>query len=137
MYVKSVKLGSQDALTTGIDVNGQTAATELQITLSRAVGEIRGLMQTDRGVPAGGAVTMVSDLPESGGGMMSGVGENGQFIFRAVSPGTYRVYGWEDLEVAQRYDPALLKLKQDQSILVTLKENGQVEIVLIRIPATP
>jgi hypothetical protein len=80
---------------------------------------------------------MLSDLPESGGGMMSGVGENGQFTFHSVPPGTYRVYGWEDLEVAQRYDPALLKLNQDQSVQVTLKENGKVEIVLIRIPAAP
>ncbi len=138
MYVKSVKLGSQDALTTGIDVNGQTAATEFQITLSRAVSEITGVMQTDRGVPVGGTVTVVSDLPESGGGMTSGVGENGQFAFHAVSPGSYRVYGWEDLEVAQRYDPALLKLNQNQSVQVALKENSKgAEIVLIRIPAAP
>ncbi len=138
-YVKSIELGSQDALTTGINVNRQTAGAPIEITLSRAVGQITGVMQTDRGVPTGGTVTLVSDLPESGGGisMMSGVGDNGRFSLPPVPPGTYRLYAWEDLETAQHYDPGFLKPYESKSVQVTVTENGRAQVVLNQIPAAP
>ena len=135
-YVKAAQLGSIGALTTGVDVNQQTAGAPLEIRLSRAVGTITGIVQTEKGVPAGGAVTLLSD-PPGGVSMMSGVGENGQFFLPPVPPGTYRLYAWEDLETAQHYDPGFLKPYESQSLLVTVAEGGSVRIVLTRIPAVP
>jgi hypothetical protein len=67
---------------------------------------------------------------------MGGVSGNGRFTLPYVQPGTYRLYAWEDLEEAQRYDPELMKKWEGNSVVVTVKENGSEQVTLRQIPST-
>jgi hypothetical protein len=125
-YLKSVKLDSGEARDAGIELNEVTARNPLQVTLSRSVGRIEGFVRTAAGEPAPfSVVTLVNDPPETGSGtsMMSGVGESTRFTLSPVAPGTYRLYAWEDLEVAQHYDPEFLKPYMSKGVQVTVSEN--------------
>ena len=135
-WMKSMRLGSVEAVQGRIEITEASAATPLQLTLARSVGRIAGLVRDDRGNPAGGAVTLFRDPcgPDSAM-MMSGVGSDGRLLLSPVAPGTYRVYAWEDIMDAQSYDPDLLKAWESSSVVVTVNENGSEEVTLKRIPS--
>ena len=108
----------------------------LQITLSRSVGLIEGIVERDPGKPvASSTVTVFGDALGKGVTMLTGVPERGRFTLPGMPPGTYRLYAWEDPEVAQRYDPVLLKAYESISVRVTVKENGTERVTLREIPA--
>lgn len=68
--------------------------------------------------------------------MLTGTDRTGRFTMARIPPGTYRVYAWEDLDTAQRYDADNFAQFQSQSVTVTLKENDTAEITLRQIPAS-
>ena len=135
-WVKSIRLGSQEVTERRIEVTGATGAMPLQITLSRSVGQIEGIVERDPGKPvASSTVTVFGDPLGKGVTMLTGVPERGRFTLPGMPPGTYRLYAWEDPEVAQRYDPVLLKAYESISVRVTVKENGTERVTLREIPA--
>jgi protocatechuate 3,4-dioxygenase beta subunit len=136
-WVKSIRIGSSEMSKGGIDINASTAEAPLQITLSRTVGQIAGVVETGRGKPAGGSTVTLFNEPPGRESMSSGVGENGEFTLQQVPPGTYRLYAWEDLEMAQRYDPQLLKAYESSSVVFTVRENGRERVSVTQIPLVP
>lgn len=136
MYVKSIRLGSREVSPDGIQIDATTAADPLQITLSPAMSTISGIVQTPDGKPVSGAVTIVGVpyLPGRGT-VMTGSDRNGRFSTPGIPPGTYRVFAWEDLDTAQRYDSDSLVQYQNQSVTVTVKENETAQVTLRQIPA--
>jgi hypothetical protein len=135
-WVKSIRLGSQEVTDRRIEVTGATGAMPLQITLSRSVGLIEGIVERDPGKPvASSTVTVFGDALGKGVTILTGVPEDGRFTLPRLPPGTYRLYAWEDLEEAQRYDPVLLKAYESMSARVTVEENGTVRVTLREIPA--
>jgi protocatechuate 3,4-dioxygenase beta subunit len=136
-WVKSVRIGSQDARDNRIEIPAGTSPGQLQITLSRSVAQIVGIVETDQGNPAaGGAVTLVGYPPRPGKvSMMTGITGNGRFTLPQVAPGTYRLYAWDDLDIAQHYDPEFLKAWESNSLLITVRENAREEVTLQQIPA--
>jgi hypothetical protein len=135
-WVKSIRLGSQEVTERRIEVTGATGAMPLQITLSRSVGQIEGIVERDPGKPvASSTVTVFGDPLGKGVTMLTGVPEHGRFTLPGVPPGTYRLFAWEDLEVAQCYDPVLLRAYESMSVRVTVKENGTERVTLREIPA--
>jgi len=96
-----------------------------------------GIVQTADGAPVSGAVTLVSVPHEFGSRtMMTGSDRNGRFTTPGIAPGTYRVFAWEDLETAQRYDADNLAQYQNQSATVTVKEKESAQVTLRQIPAS-
>jgi len=136
-WMKSIRLGTLEAMESRIEISETSAAIPLQLTLARSVGRISGIVLDDRGNPAGrGTLILLRDPPGPNSvTMLSGVGEDGRFMLSPVPPGTYRAYAWEDIEDAQRYDPDLLKAWENSSVTVTVKENGSEEITLRQIPS--
>jgi hypothetical protein len=135
-WVKSIRLGSQEVTDRRIEVTRATGAMPLQIMLSRSVGLIEGIVERDPGKPAASsALTVFGDPLGKGVTMLTGVQEDGRFTLPRLPPGTYRLYAWEDLEEAQRYDPVLLKAYESMSARVTVEENGIVRVTLREIPA--
>ena len=133
-WVKSIHIGSREALESGIDISGADRAP-LEITLSRTVGQIAGVVETDQGKPAARSTVTLFREPPGKESISSGVGENGEFTLQQVAPGTYRIYAWEDLETAQRYDPQLLDAYKSRSVRVTVRENGRERVTLSLIPS--
>ena len=137
-YVKSIRVGSREVSATGIQIDATNSALPLQITLGTAMSTITGIVQNSDGTPAvSGAVTLVS-VPRGPGGrtMMTGSDRNGRFTTPGIPPGTYRVFAWEDLDTAQRYDADNLAQYQNQSAAVTVKENETAQVTLRQIPAS-
>lgn len=136
-WVKSIQLGSQEARDDRIDIPAGTSPGQLQITLSRSVGHIAGIVETDQGRPAGGGVvTLISYSPGPGKPTMTtGIDSNGRFNLAQVGPGTYRLYAWDDIEIAQQYDPDTLKAWESNSLLITVRESANEEVTLKQIPA--
>jgi hypothetical protein len=136
-WVKSIRLGSQDAWDNRIEIPAGTSPGQLQIMLSRSVAQIAGIVETDRGNPAaGGAVTLVAYPPGPGKvSMMTGIAGNGRFTLPQVALGTYRLYAWDDLDTAQHYDPEFLKAWESNSLLITVRENAREEVTLKQVPA--
>ena len=133
-WVKSIRLGSQEAADRKIEVTGASGAMPLQITLSRSVGQIEGIVERDPGKPvASSTVTVFGEPLGRGVTMLAGV--SGRFTLSRLPPGAYRLYAWEDLDVAQRYDPVLLKAYESMSARVTVEENRTVSVTLREIPA--
>lgn len=136
-WVKSIQFGSQDPRDNRIEIPGGTSPGQLQITLSRSVAQIAGVVETDQGKPAdGGAVTLIGDSLGSGKlSMTTGIARDGRFTLPQIAPGTYRLYAWDDLETAQHYDPDFLKSWESHSTLITVGESAREEVTLKQIPA--
>ena len=137
-YVKSIRLGSHEVSASGIQIDATTAAAPLQITLSPSMSTITGIVQTADGKPVvSSTVTIVSVQHDPGSRtMMTGSDRNGRFTTPGIPPGTYRVFAWEDLDTAQRYDADNLVQFRNQSVTVTLKENESAQVTLRQIPAS-
>lgn len=132
-WVKSIRTGSRAATEGRIEI--ADAVSPLEITLSRATGQITGTVEDGQGKPAAGSVTLFSDPPGTQTSL-TGVGDDGKFTFSSLPPGSYRLYAWEDLVDAQRYDPDFLDAHQNQSIHVTVTDNGTARVTLRQIPSS-
>jgi hypothetical protein len=131
--VKSIRLGSQEAVDGVIEITEASARESIQILLSRSMGEIGGGVKTTRGAPATGSTVIILGEPLGTTSALTGVGANGDFT-TAVAPGKYRLYAWEDIQDAQQYDLSLLKEHEGESVAVVVKENGRERVSLTAIP---
>jgi hypothetical protein len=66
--------------------------------------------------------TMTSDL-------------SGQFTFKGVAPGEYRVYAWEEAEYGSWMDPDFLKPVESRGEAVSVSESGRQAVQVNLIPA--
>ncbi len=137
-YVKSIRLGGREVKDAGAEFT-ETTAGSLQITLSEAVGSVSGVILTDDGKPmANCSVTLMSEPYEMGGmSMLTGSDRTGHFTTWPLPPGTYRVYAFEDLDMAQHYDPDFQAQFESRSVKVTVKENSVEQVTLRPIPPAP
>jgi protocatechuate 3,4-dioxygenase beta subunit len=135
-WLKSIQFDSRPVAGSEIEVTGASGATRLEITMSRAAGQIEGVVETEKGEPAAGSTIILVSDPPGKSSMTSGVGKNGEFTLPPVAPGTYRLYAWEDIEAAQRYDPALMKAYEGKSLAVRVEANGRERVKLTEIPAS-
>jgi len=128
-YVKSARLGSDDVLEHGLEVEKGTGGT-LEIIISAARGHLEGSVTQDEKPAVGARVRIVAD-PETPYNRMrrrdTTTDQNGQFVLPGVAPGKYHVTarlpagpGGEDAKA----DP--------QS--VTLSEGGHKNIQLKLVP---
>jgi hypothetical protein len=62
--------------------------------------------------------------------------ESGVFRFAALTPGTYQVYAWEEIEPTAHWDPRFLDLFATRAETVELGESGYATVSLKRITAT-
>ena len=137
-YVKSIKLGSREVSANGILIDVTTTPASLQITLSPNMSTITGIVETPDGKPVPNSAVTIVGIPRAFGSrtIMTGSGRDGRFTTHNIPPGTYRVFAWEDLETAQRYNADDLAQYQNQSATVTVKENESAEVTLRQIPAS-
>lgn len=133
-WVKSIRLGSREAAGGVIDVTGASAAEPIQVLLSRSMGAIDGIVRTKSGAPAAGSTVIILSVPLGKTSALTGADANGEFTM-PIAPGQYRIYAWEDLLEAQRYDPSLLKDHEGESVTVTIREGSSERVTLTAIPS--
>jgi hypothetical protein len=59
----------------------------------------------------------------------------GQFTFKGVVPGEYRVYAWEDAEYGAWMDPDFMKPLESRGEAVSVTEGGRPAVQVNLIPA--
>jgi hypothetical protein len=138
-YLKSVRSANLDVLAGGLEIAGGSPAP-LDVVLSPNAGQVTGVVQdaNQKAAPAVMVVlvpqekerrdreafyrTTTSDLA-------------GQFTFKGVVPGEYRVYAWEEAEYGAWMDPDFMKPLESRGAAVSVTEGGRLAVQANLIPA--
>lgn len=143
LYLKSIRLGTADILDSGLDFTAGPAGGEISIVLSANGGRIEGTVENENSEPVpGGMVTLVPDGPATPFRRQrlfksTTTGDGGVFRFRGVTPGTYRLFAWDQVEPrAVEFDPEFVKPFEAAGKTLAVGENAaeKVTLPLIRAP---
>jgi protocatechuate 3,4-dioxygenase beta subunit len=93
-YVRSARLGGEDVLQKGLQVEKGSVSGTLEIVLSSAAAQLEGAV-TEHDKPVAGAQVRVKPEPETTYNRIRSTStttdQNGHFIFKTLPPGKYRV----------------------------------------------
>ena len=132
-YLKSMMLGDIDVLRADMNVTPETQAP-LEIVVSTAGAQLSGKVE-------GGLARALVAAPE---GELAGlpsfyvvttVDEQGLFELKAMTPGDYRLYAFEDLAYGAWFDPDFLKPYAERGTPVNLKPGSKAEVTVQAIGA--
>ena len=136
-YLKSMELGNQDVLTQDMVINSRTAEP-LKIVLSTQAASVAGSVKGIAGVPGRAGVLLVPD------GKFRHVvsfyrliasDETGHFEIKRATPGTYKLYAFEELNPNLIEDPEFLKPFEQLGVPVKLEEGRSTSQDVNLIPA--
>lgn len=137
-YVKSVRLGEDEALEAPIDLS--RGGGPLDVVLGANAGEVNGAVMNAKQEPTPGATVVL--IPQSAkrreGGQfykMVTTDQYGQFTIKGVEPGEYKAFAWEDVEMGAYMDPEFVKPVENRGQAVSVHEGGREKIQLDLIPA--
>jgi len=137
-YVKSIRMGDADGLEAGLDLT-RGAGGVLDILVSPSGGEVDGSVADPKGQPAPGATVVLvpdtrhrerQDLFKTAASDTSG-----HFSLKGISPGEYKLFAWEDVEMGAYQDPEFLKPFESRGESVTIREGSHENQQLKLIPA--
>ena len=134
-YVKSMRMGQQDALAGGL--KGALAASQtLEVVLSPAGGQITGQAFTTRNEPAPGAtVVLVPDQHEIWRRYSStSADEHGRFELHGITPGDYHLYAFDDVPAGAWEDPDFLKAVESWGSTLSVHEGGSGDVQVREVP---
>jgi Carboxypeptidase regulatory-like domain/Polysaccharide lyase family 4, domain II len=128
-YVKSAVMGGVDAVASPISITSGTAPPPLEITIGSNGGEVSGtVMKGDR--PAAGCNVLL--VRRSGAGAAQekiGYADGyGKFTIKAVAPGDYAAYAWQDVNAIEYRNPEILQRYWSENVNVT--EGGKQAVQL-------
>ena len=139
-YVKSVRSANVDVTAQGLDVSSGSPAP-LDVVLSPNAAQVTGTVldpKTQKGAPMM-IVVMVPQEKERHDResfyRTATTDLSGQFTFKSVPPGEYRVYSWEEADYGAWMDPDFLKPLESRGEPVTLQEGARPAIQVNLIPA--
>ena len=136
-YLKSVRVGGQEVLDKGLDLNEAVPGQALEVTLSPKAGMVDGVTRAGENPAPGSFVTLVPEpiRPEQPYLYKSAnADQNGWFQIRSVAPGDYKLYAWEGMEFSPLQDPELVKHFESKGVKVTVRESGHeyVELTVVK-----
>jgi len=130
-YVKSVRSANADVQADGLEVAGLSPAP-LDVVLSPNAGQVTGTVLDPRTQKAALAmmVVLVPQEKERRGReafyRTATSDLSGQFTFKSVVPGEYRVYVWEEeVEYGAWMDPDFMKPLESRGEAVSVSEGGR------------
>jgi len=123
-YVASAKAGSQNILTDGLYITGDT---ELEIVFKQPGGMLQGVAHKSADqVLVNGSIVLVPDAPYR----MTNLryrsvlsGPDGKFEIHGIAPGAYKIYAWTRLEGAAFRNAEFMKEFEDRGERVEVQEN--------------
>lgn len=93
-YVKSARMGAEDVLQKGLEVERGSSGGTLEIVLSAASAQLEGTV-TEHDKPVAGAQVRVKPDPETPYNRIrstsASTDQNGHFLFNTLPPGKYRI----------------------------------------------
>jgi hypothetical protein len=139
-YVKAIRLGSQEAIGSGLDLTNMETAPPLEILISPNGATVEGSVRQDEDQPASGArVSLVPDpaRPESEARLKSTtVTGDGNFSLTGVAPGEYRLYAYRQPRLGVRIDTGFFRPFESEALKVTVAEGErkQVDLTVLKPP---
>jgi protocatechuate 3,4-dioxygenase beta subunit len=125
-YLKAVTHGGVDALAKGVTI-GEAPPGVFDVLLSPNGGSVDGQVTGNDEKPASGAtVVLVPEIKRSDLYKTATADQNGRFVLRAVAPGSYQLYAWDNLDPGAYEDPAFLEPYKNQAKKVSVEEKGRV-----------
>ena len=137
LYLKEVLYGRTEARSTPIEVSAQ-APGSITVLLNPNGGEIEGRLTDAQSLPVSGVdIVLVPDERERSRLFKIAVTDrDGHYSFRAVTPGSYKVFSWEDLEPDQYFDKQVLSKYETQGRPVRVQESLKQSVDLKIIPTS-
>jgi hypothetical protein len=137
-YIKDVQYGSSSALEDGFSVVRGAPAT-LEVTISSRGARVQGTASDADGLPAAGVwVVLVPDVKHRTQYHLyksQTTDQYGRFDLRGISPGEYKLFSWEEVELGAWEDPEFLKPFEEKGEKVALQEGDQKALNLATIRA--
>jgi uncharacterized protein (DUF2141 family) len=134
-YLKSMKLGQIDVLANDMVIAPDTKDS-LEIVISTRAAQLRGHVENGFA-----PIVLAAPQGEKAGFpsfyVPAGVDESGDFQFRNLAPGSYRIYAFESIEPGAWRDPEFLKNYAGLGTPVDLAEGPGPEIKVTAIPGAP
>lgn len=138
-YVKSVRLGTQDALTKPLEIPSGGTSDSLSVVVALDGAQVSGTVLTGSNQPAGGAtVVLVPDAPLRGVSALYRVtttDQNGNFSLEGIRPGAYTLFAWAEVTQGAWFDPAFLKTAEGMGKGIELGEGQRATVTLEQIAA--
>ncbi len=126
LYIKSVQIGQQEA-PNGEIVVVDGAPPALTLVLSASGGQLSGRVTGDKKQPTQGATVVLVPATEKRGQQQlfktATTDQNGGFSFKAIAPGSYKLFAWDNVEPGAWQDPEFLAPFESKGKSVSFKEN--------------
>jgi hypothetical protein len=136
-YLKSMELGNQDVLTQDMVISSRTADT-LKIVLRTQAASVAGNVKGIADPPRRAAVLLAPDgkfRHVIGFFRLTASDETGHFEIKKATPGTYKLYAFEELNPNLIQDPEFLKPFEQLGVPVRLEEGRSTSQDVTLIPA--
>lgn len=135
-FVKSARLDGVDVLAGGVAVDTKQAQGMLEITVSANGASVDGVISKGGQPFPGATVAIVPDPPHRSERRLyksTSSDQNGHFLLQGLSPGDYKVFGWEKIEAGAYASPEFLQPyeQQAQSVHVAEGSHNSVQVDLI------
>jgi hypothetical protein len=138
IFVKSIRLGNVDVLNGGLHVE-RPISGQMQVVISSNGAVVEGRVVDAAGKPAPNSkAVIVPNAPRRHRGDLYkfiSADDDGRFQLTGVSPGDYKLFGFERVEEGAWQDPEFLKLFEDRGIALRVEEGRRVTSDLKLIPA--
>lgn len=138
-YIKAMLLGDRDVLTEDMVITPNTHEA-LHIALSSRGATVSGTVRVPRDVPRSARASVL--LAPTGRYehvlsfyAVTAADESGHFEFKAITPGRYKLYSFEELELGAWEDPNFLRPFEQLSEPFEVPEGGRVSKDVSLIPA--
>jgi 5-hydroxyisourate hydrolase-like protein (transthyretin family) len=131
VYVKAARLGTADILDGTVTVDDGTIGT-IQLEFGTNTGEIEGSILDKEMKPVKAMQAVLIPEKRSRRDLYKTVttGDDGRFSLIGITPGTYKLFAWEDLEANAYYDGEVLRQYEAQGKAVVVTESGKAQVEL-------
>lgn len=140
VYLKSVRVGGQDVLESGLTVGRGRPVSGIEVTLSAAAGRLDGLVLGEDSLPAEATVALVPTAARREQVHLyknTRTDQLGRFSLTGIAPGEYKVFAFEEVEVGALEDPEFVRTIEDRGTTVRIAESSAQTAEVKRIPAGP
>jgi len=134
-YVKAINVGGQDIRDTGLDLsNGGGGAIE--VILSTKIAKVDGMVEKQKQDDAPGTIIIARSGPNNELTVITlnaRVEDTGKFSIANLPPGEYKLFAFEEVDIATASDPEFLKKFEDRAANVKIGEGDSKSVNLKQI----